>query len=151
MDGLRSLVRALGASARTAGATGHVSGAKLFALRQIDAHPGIGVNELAAATLAGQSTVSELVSKLVKQGLVRRDTARDDARHVRLSLTADGQRAIWKTKPTAQERLVAGLEALPATTRKNLARGIELWLDKSGLAHVAPGLFFENETRRNRG
>ena len=151
MDGLRSLVRALGASARTAGSTGSVSGAQLFALRQIDAHPGIGVNELASATLAGQSTVSELVSKLVRQGLVRRETAEDDARHVRLSLTAEGRRAIRKTKPTAQERLVAGLEALPAKTRKNLAKGIELWLDRSGLAHVAPGFFFENESRRTRG
>jgi DNA-binding MarR family transcriptional regulator len=150
MDGLRSLVRALGASARTASRDGGVSGAQLFALRQIHAHPGIGVSELASLTLARQSTVSELVSRLVAQGLVRRETSGDDARHALLTLSAKGQRSIGNSEPTAQERLVAGLEALPAKVRTGLADGIGLWLEKSGLAHVTPAMFFENEGKPPR-
>jgi DNA-binding MarR family transcriptional regulator len=150
MDGLRSLVRALGASARTATRIGGVSGAQLFALRQIHKHPGIGVSELAGVTLARQSTVSELVSRLVHHGLVKRGTSESDARHATLSLTAKGLRAIRNSEPTAQERLVAGLAALPRGTRAAIADGIDAWLDKSGLAHVSPGMFFESESGKRR-
>src|SRR3982751_5293645 len=70
MDALRRIVRGLSASARVLPGGSSVSGAQLFVLRQIDAAPGLSIGELAARTLAGQSTVSEVVARLVERRLV---------------------------------------------------------------------------------
>ena len=143
MDSLRSLVRAIGASTRTSGKAGGISGAQLFALRQIAASPGIHLVELADRTMARQSSVSELVARLVERGLVARTTG-DDARQVDLALTAKGKRAISESRATAQERLISGLSILPRARKTAIAEGLEAWLAASGLADVPPTMFFES-------
>ena len=50
------------------------------------------INELAAHLGLERSSVSGLVDRAVKKGLVRRETSGEDARAVRLSLTAQGHR-----------------------------------------------------------
>lgn len=143
MDALRRLVRALGTSARGAARAGAVSGAQLFVLRQIDAAPGLSIGELAGRTLARQSTVSEVVARLVERGLVERHASAADARQVELTLTARGRRAVAGAEPTAQERLAAGLAALPAERRGALRDALEAWLAASGLGEVPATMFFE--------
>jgi DNA-binding MarR family transcriptional regulator len=48
--------------------------------------------ELAAFLGLDRSSVSGLIDRAVKRGLVRRDASGDDGRSVRVSLTPDGQR-----------------------------------------------------------
>jgi len=144
MDGLRRVVRALSASARGLPRDGGVSGAQRFVLRQIAAAPGLSVGELATRTLARQSTVSEVVARLVTGGLVARRASATDARQSELTLTARGRRAIAAAELTAQERLAAGLAALPAARREVLADGLEAWLVAAGLAEVPATMFFED-------
>ena len=149
MDALRSLVRALGTSARSSRKSGEVTGARLFALRAIGRAPGISVNDLAAVTFARQSTVSEVVAKLVEAGLVTRKADSVDARQVHLALTAKGKRTVDTTGSTAQEKLLAGLQAMPARSRENLAEGLESWLNSAGLESVPPTMFFEHHEQSN--
>lgn len=146
MDGLRRLVRALSASARALPAASGVSGAQLFVLRQIADAPGLSVRELAARTLTGQSTVSEVVTRLVERGLVERATSSTDARQAVLTLTAKGRRATARSKATAQERLTAALDTLEPSEREVLAAGIERWLAAAGLAETPATMFFETES-----
>ena len=141
LNALRSIVRAIGASARTANSSGGISGAQLFALRQISDSPRISINELATRTLARQSSVSELATRLVERGLITRSSSADDARQV--ALTAKGRKAIAESRATAQEKLISGLAALPKTKRAQIAEGLETWLAASGLADVEPTMFFE--------
>lgn len=150
MDALRRLVRELSGSARGLPVGARVSGAQRFVLRQIEAAPGISLTDLAQRTLAGQSTVSEVVARLVARGLVSRRPRPDDARSAGLTLTASGRRLVADGAPTAQERLAAGLERLGAAGRTRLARGLEQWLDAAGLAGGPAPMFFE-ATGRARG
>jgi DNA-binding MarR family transcriptional regulator len=143
MDALRRLVRALSASARRSVAAGEASGAQLFVLQQIAAAPGLSLGELGARTLARQSTVSEVVGRLVARGLVTREASADDARHAVLTVTARGRRAVAGVQPTAQELLARGLAALPAERRAALAEELEAWLAASGLADAPVSMFFE--------
>jgi DNA-binding MarR family transcriptional regulator len=143
MDGLRRVVRALSTSARGVTSRGGVSGAQLFILRQIAGAPSLSVRELAEKTLAGQSKVSEVVARLVERGLVARVASAADARRAELTLTPRGKRLIAGTEPTAQERLAAGLAALPRARRLALANALDAWLDAAGLSEVAPAMFFE--------
>jgi DNA-binding MarR family transcriptional regulator len=147
MNGLRRVVRALSASARALPESGGVSGAQLFVLRQIANAPGASVRELAERTLTGQSTVSEVVSRLVDRGLVERGTSARDARQTVLTLTTKGRRATARSETTAQERLAAALDTLPADERETLAWGFERWLAAAGLAETPATMFFEREAR----
>jgi DNA-binding MarR family transcriptional regulator len=146
MDSLRSIVRAIGGLSRTPAKSG-ISGAQLFALRQISETPGVSLGELARRTLARQSSVSELVARLDDRGLITRTTDSADARQLHLKLTAKGRRAIADSPATAQERLISGLEMLPRTKRAELADNLEAWLVASGFADVPPTMFFEKEGR----
>jgi DNA-binding MarR family transcriptional regulator len=144
MDALRRVVRALSASARTLPGGRGLSGAHRFVLRQIAAAPGLSLGELAARTLAGQSTVSEVVARLAERGFVKRATSPADARQAMLTLTAKGARAIADMEPTAQERLAGALASLPADERATLAAGLESWLAAAGLSDVPATMFFED-------
>jgi DNA-binding MarR family transcriptional regulator len=142
LNSLRRLVRAIGTSRR--GASGDVSGAQLFALRQISASPGLSVNELASRTMARQSTVSELVSKMVADGLVLRRTDTEDARQAHLHLTARGKKAVSNSATTVQEKLIAGVERLTPHQREALSDSLEAWITAAGLDDVAPAMFYEH-------
>jgi DNA-binding MarR family transcriptional regulator len=148
MDALRRIVRGLSASARTLPGGSSVSGAQRFVLRQIAASPGLGVGELAARTLAGQSTVSEVVARLVERGLVSRRADTTDARRATLTLTVAGRRVIADLEPTTQERLADGLATLPVSERSALARALEDWLDAAGLGELQPTMFLEERPAR---
>ena len=145
MDSLRRIVRVLGASARGTAARDGATGAQLFVLHQIDAAPGLSIGELAARTLTGQSTVSEVVSRLVERGLVERHADPTDARQTRLQLTARGRTTVRDTEPTAQERLATGLASLAPAERDELARALDRWLEAAGLAELPATMFFEDE------
>ncbi|MBW8768867.1 MAG: MarR family transcriptional regulator [Gemmatimonadetes bacterium] len=156
MDALRRIVRGLSASARVLPGGSSVSGAQLFVLRQIDAKPGLSIGELAARTLAGQSTVSEVVTRLVDRRLVARRASATDARQSELTLTASGRRAIASVEATTQERLAGALAQLRADEREILATALESWVAAAYLADEAPAMFLEDkpgdaaDTRRPR-
>lgn len=147
MDALRSIVRAIGALSRTSTSSNGVSGAQLFALRQIAETPGLSLNDLAARTLARQSSVSELASRLEERGYIKRSASETDARALQLTLTAKGRRAIVDSRTTAQERLISGLQRLPKAKRAELAESLEQWLAAAGFADVPPTMFGERHDR----
>ena len=67
-----------------------IGGAQLWALSEIRATPGIGVNDLARALDVHQSTASNLVKSLLDKGLVMADRSGRDRRIVLLSLLPAG-------------------------------------------------------------
>lgn len=152
MDALRRVVRALSTSAHGLPGRHGVSGAQLFVMRQLAAMPGCSVGELARRTLAGQSTISGVVARLVQRGFIARVTSTEDARQAVLTLTPKGRRAIVGAKPTAQERLAQSLETLSPAQRESLAQGLEAWLAEAGLTEEPITMFLEERpTSRGRG
>lgn len=71
-----------------------LSGAQLWALSQLQAHPGSTVSELATALSIHLSTASNLVGRLEDRELVRRHRGPPDQRVVRVLLTAEGKRLL---------------------------------------------------------
>ncbi|RJG22857.1 MarR family winged helix-turn-helix transcriptional regulator [Massilia cavernae] len=67
-----------------------IGGAQLWALSEIAASPGIGVNDLARALDVHQSTASNLVKTLMERGLVQAARNDKDRRIVLLSLLPAG-------------------------------------------------------------
>jgi DNA-binding MarR family transcriptional regulator len=120
-----------------------LSAAQLFVLRQVAEHPGQSLSELARRTLTTQSTVSEVVGRLVEQGMIMRETAPHDRRRAVLTLSPVGATILTHAPETVQERLVAGFGTLPSDVQRSLADGLVAWMIAAGLHEVAPTMFLE--------
>lgn len=143
MDGLRRIVAALHTGTKAAERELGLSSAQLFVLRQLHAESGQSLGDIARRTRTTQSSVSEVVARLVRRGLVEREPDPRDRRRAVLTLTAEGA-ALASTAPiTVQDRLVAGLGHLDLADQRALADTVEAWLAASGLADVTPTFFFE--------
>ena len=146
LDGVRRIVRALRTTGAAADRAGGISPAQLFTLREIAAHPGQSLHDLAARTLTTQGAVSEVVARLVERGLVVRREAPEDRRRAELTVSPAGYEILGRAVETTQERLIAGLRRLPDGQRRTLADGLQAWLSAAGLDSDVPStMFFEQD------
>ena len=98
-----------------------VSCAQLWALFEISRNPGLKVSDLAEAMSIHQSTASNLLPRLEKDGLIRRERAASDQRVVRLSLTEAGQDLVSRAPDPKRGLLQHALRELPESELKALA------------------------------
>ena len=143
MDSLRRIVHVLHVATRRSEQSFGLSAAQLFVLRQLALTSGQSMSDIAAHTRTTQSSVSEVVGRLVKRGLVTRRAAAADRRRAELTLTPAGEAVLAQAPETIQERLLAGFGRLEQPERRALADTLEAWLAASGLEEVKPVLFFE--------
>jgi DNA-binding MarR family transcriptional regulator len=149
LNALRRSVRALRSANVSAKRGLGVGAAQLFVLRQIADAPGLSLVELAARTHTAQSSVSEVVSRLVQEGYIRKTHAADDRRRLALELTARGESVTRDAGRPVQEQLIEGLAKLPAHDQRRLADLYEAWLTAAGLDVVPASMFFEPVRRRS--
>ena len=150
LDAIRRIVQALRESSRWAERHVGLSGAQLFVLQKLAETPGVSINDLAARTHTHQSSVSTVVTRLVREGLVRRARAGHDGRSVTLSLSPQGRRTARRAPDVPQERLIRAIEQLPAARRRQLAGGLSQVARAMDAAAPAPAKFFEERGRAQR-
>ena len=122
LDSVRLIVQTLRVSSRAAERDVGVSAAQLFVLTKLAAaKKPLSVGELAEHTLTHQSSVSVVVQKLERRGLVERTRSQDDARRVELSLTSAARALLRRAPQAAQDKILDAVAAMPATRRKQLA------------------------------
>ncbi|HXV16477.1 MAG TPA: MarR family winged helix-turn-helix transcriptional regulator [Gemmatimonadaceae bacterium] len=121
IDSLRSVVQAQRASSRDAEQKLGISSAQIQILQELNDSPAMSINDLAERTFTHQSSVSTVVSKLVKSRLVTRRAARHDARKLSVSITAAGKALLRKAPDAAQASLVAALRTMHHSELRALA------------------------------
>jgi DNA-binding MarR family transcriptional regulator len=104
-----------------AGATG----AHIWALSVIDEHPGIGVNDLAAAMDVHQSTASNLLRALTESEFVLAERDPVDKRAVRLKATPKGARLLKKAPGPYSGVLPDALLELDPKALKRMERDLQ--------------------------
>ncbi len=144
INALRRVLRAIRLSARRAERELGLSGAQLFVLQQLRAHPAASLNELAGRTHTHQSSVSVVVRRLVDRGLVIRAHAAADSRRVELRLSAAGHVVLRRSRPVAQVQLLRALGRLPSARRRALADTLELVVRHMGLAASPAAMMFSD-------
>jgi DNA-binding MarR family transcriptional regulator len=149
LRGIRQLVRTLQESARAVEGRTGITNAQLFLLRALEEVDSLSLGELAAEARTQQSTVSIVVKRLVRTGLVRRQRSPDDARRVHLSLTARGRRKLHNAPVPPTARLLDALRAVSPAERRALIRGLKALESRMGAGIQEPGMLFE--TARDRG
>ena len=143
MDGLRRLVHSLRVGTRAAERAVGLSSAQLFVLRQLRTTSDQSLADLARRTRTTPSSVSEVVARLVRRGLVARSSSERDRRRAVLTLTGAGEALVAQAPETTQDRLVAGFGKLDPASQRHVADTLEAWIAASGLAGVAAPFFFE--------
>ncbi|MBA3945221.1 MAG: MarR family transcriptional regulator [Herpetosiphonaceae bacterium] len=88
-------------------------------LAQIGAAPGISQQELASALLVTKGNISQLLSKMEREGLVRRQ---QEGRTNCLSLTAEGQALFDRVVPQQEALIADALSPLSSTEQTELVR-----------------------------
>jgi MarR family transcriptional regulator, lower aerobic nicotinate degradation pathway regulator len=151
LDGIRHIVRTLREASRSAERTVGLSAAQLFVLQRLAGARALSVNELAARTLTHQSSVSVVVTKLARRGLVERIRASDDARRVEVSMTNAGRAVLARAPSATQDRLIAALALMGRPARSRLARDLGLLVDVMGIDRRHPPMFFEPPPTRKKG
>lgn len=106
-----------------------LSGAQLWALREVAGRPGQRVSDLAKAMSVHLSTASNLLDKLSKRKLVLRERNDPDQRIVRLFLTEEGLRVVANAPGPARGVLPEALNRLPDEALDDLNRSLSVLLD----------------------
>jgi DNA-binding MarR family transcriptional regulator len=142
LDGIRFLVHRLRESSREAEHRLGLSSAQIFVMQHLSAAGELSINDLAERTYTHQSSVSVVVSRLVRKGLVERGRAADDARRSALRLSAKGRRLLQPGREMPQAALIRTLRHLPARRRREMAAAMRQVASAMG-ATRAPSMFFE--------
>jgi len=149
-DALRRIVRYLRLADREIQVACGLSVAQLFVLSTLAETPALSLAELADRTLTDQSSVSTVVARLVERGFIVRRQARGDRRRAELRLTPAGKRTVRTAPRVPQARMIAAIDALPATRRAELVRSLADLAASIGADAVAPRMLFEDEPDRGR-
>ena len=146
---LRALITALSRSARAIEWRTGSTNAQLFLLRELAVAGTLSVGELAARASTRQGTVSTVVSRLVRLGLVQKTRSATDSRRAELSLTPRG-RALLRRAPTPPTTaLIDALDSLSDREARSLAAGLKSLVTALGLSPDDAPLLFEDVTHRH--
>lgn len=126
------LVRAVQTGMQNIDRSHGLSGSQLWALWHISAQPKLKVSELAVAMHIHHSTASNLLDKLEKRKLVRRERQVKDNRVVCLHLTAQGMAVVKDVPGPLQGRFRRALQAVPQPVLDGLHTGVSAVLELMG-------------------
>jgi DNA-binding MarR family transcriptional regulator len=129
---LRVVVRLAGShSALLERATG-LPGAQLWALHEVAAEQGSTVGELAQRLRMHQTTVSNLLSRLENQELVRRERSPSDRRIVHIHITPAGRKALRRAPGTARGLLPKVLDDMSSAQLRKVHAGLAVLVECMG-------------------
>lgn len=145
---IRVLIDGLSRSARTLERQTGITNAQLFLLQQLAERDGLSVNELAERAGTHQSTVSLVVSRLVRAKLVRKTRSSTDARRTVLTLTSAAVRLLRNAPVPPATTLLRAVQQLSNGQAQSLATSLRALVDALGLPDRAAPLLFEPDPRR---
>lgn len=122
---LRQTVRELRLLEREQATCCGVTLAQCHALQEVDAHPGLGVGELAQALRVDPSTASRLAEALVAKGWAQRTAMAGNRRAVTLLLTAEGQRRVRQLHAEADAEYTRLWAAIAPERRGTVLAGLQ--------------------------
>jgi len=102
-----------------------VSGAQVWVMATLAETPGMRVSQLANALSIHQSTASNLLDKIEKAGLIRRERSSQDQRVVQLYLTEAGQAALERAPKPFTGVLPYALGKLSPEVLNGLSQNLE--------------------------
>jgi DNA-binding MarR family transcriptional regulator len=143
LRGVRALVQVLNEAASGVEEKTGVTNAQLFLLQQIRDGRDVTVNDLAALAMTSQSTVSIVLSRLERKGLVKRARSPSDGRRVILGLTPAGKGVLRRAPQPATSGVIHALRRLKPEELRAVSRGLRALGRELGFDFGSPSMLFE--------
>lgn len=121
---LRRIIRAVDLYSRYLTLRYNLTGPQLVCLRHLLRHGPMASGELARRISLSPATVTGIVDRLEKRGLVRRERSPDDKRRLCITLTETGLATARRMPPPLAETFSHRLNALPPAEREEIERVI---------------------------
>lgn len=144
VQALRRVVKALEIYSQEVRRAFGVTGPQLWALKTLERDGRITAGQLASALAVHQSSGSILVSRLEKEGLVRRVRAAGDRRRVYVALTSRGAALARRAPEAAQGRLLHGLSEMPLHRVRAIRRAVDAIVRAMEASDVKAPFFFSD-------
>ncbi len=125
LTAIRRIVRAVDLHSRTLIRGHHVSGPQLVALRELARLGPVGVGALARAINLSQPTVTGILNRMERAGLVRRERSASDRRSVICTLTTRGAEVLREAPSPLQDRFLEELKRLADWERTQMLATLE--------------------------
>jgi len=121
---LRRVIRAVDLHSRTLVESHGLTGPQALILKGLEGGS-LSAGELASRVNLSQGTVTDILNRLEKRGLIIRIRDSQDRRRVRIQLTADGQSILEQSPPLLQERFAQRFNNLQDWERTQLLASLQ--------------------------
>jgi DNA-binding MarR family transcriptional regulator len=109
---LRRIIRSIDMHSRSLVKFYGLTGPQLIILQEISKHAEISPGQLAKEVSLSQATVTGIIERLAKRGLIVRQRSENDRRRVLLSITSEAERMLDTGPPIMQVSFVEGFNRL---------------------------------------
>ncbi len=110
---IRKIIQSIDLNSRSLVKRVGLTGPQLVILKEVAGSSEVSVGEVAKAISLSQGTVTDIVERMEKRGLVARRRSEHDRRRVLVSATESGKRLLEKATPLMQESFVEQFNGLP--------------------------------------
>lgn len=145
VQGLRRIVKALHSYSQDVYRQYGLTGPQLWALKTLQRAGRLSAGQLARALAVHQSSLSILIDRLEKRGLVSRVRSRGDGRFVLIEMTKRGLALSAMAPEPAQGRLLHGLQAMSRAEVSQVRRVVDRLVLLMEAEDTTPHFFFSDE------
>ena len=121
---LRRIMSAMDVHSRGLSGSHGLTGPQMLCLRRVAEAGGLTTGALAKAVALSPPTLTGILDRLERRGLISRERRPEDKRRVLVALTAMGRQTIRELPSPLQDRFEARLKALPAEEQTAIRRAV---------------------------
>lgn len=145
MQNLRRIVKALQEYSSSVEKQFGLTGPQLWALWELHRRGPLSLKGLSGRMHLDPSTVTGVVDRLARRGLVSREPDPSDRRRVILSLTPEGQATVKAAPHPAQGQLIHALRVMSAAQVEQLSQNLRLLVEVMEADRLDVQFFFAEE------
>jgi MarR family transcriptional regulator, organic hydroperoxide resistance regulator len=121
------------------------TGPQLWALKTISQNESLSLGELGRKMYLHPSTITGLIDRLEKKGLVERDRDQTDRRVIKLGLTSKGKGLVKRAPNPIQGKMIYGLRKLKRKELNSIHHSVQKLVEVMEVQEVKATFFFDQE------
>lgn len=122
---LRQIIRAIDLHSRRLERESGLTGPQLLVLKQIQSTSDITAGVIARKVSLSQATVTAIIDRLERKGILQRERSADDKRKVLLSLTEAGHQALEQAPALMQESFISAFNRLQVSEQSLILSSLQ--------------------------
>ncbi len=145
MQSLRRIFKAIQIYSQETSREFGITGPQLWALKTIAQNEEMALSELGKGMYLHPSTMTGLIDRLEKKGLVTRERGREDRRRVKIRLTSRGAALAKRCPNPIQGKMVHGLRKLKREDLNAIFTSMKKLVEMMEAENVKATFFFDEE------